>query len=234
MFQIDLIRFIAGCIILGYACYTDIKTRMVQNTLWIIAVIIGAALIIIQYISGEPCNWFQLLFIPVIVAIVYVLYYIGLLFGGADAKAIMSLSILVPFWPTLYDFPLHPSVMPFTWTIFSNSIVMFTLIPPAFLIYNIIKGEVELPFALFGYKMDTETAKKKFVWPLEKIDSRGKRLVMVPEDFDCTKHIEELERFGLKRIWVTPKIPFMVPLLVGFIISFIYGDIVFSLLDRII
>lgn len=234
MLQLDLVRLIAGCVILGYACYTDIKTRMVKNTLWIITIFIGVVLLIIQYMVGELHNWYQLLFIPVIVVIVYALYYIGLLFGGADAKAIMSLSVLIPFWPDIYGLPVYPSIMPFVWTVFSNSIIVFILFPPAFLIYNALKREVELPFALFGYRMDTETAKKKFVWPLEKVDGGKKRLVLVPEDFDCTEHIEELEKLGFKRIWVTPKVPFMVPLLAGLIISFTYGDIVFSILNRII
>ena len=150
MLQLDLIRLIAGCVILGYACYTDIKTRMVKNTLWIITIFIGVVLLIIQYMVGELHNWYQLLFIPVIVVIVYALYYIGLLFGGADAKAIMSLSVLIPFWPDIYGLPVYPSIMPFVWTVFPNSIIVFILFPPAFLIYNALKREVELPFALFG------------------------------------------------------------------------------------
>ena len=234
MLYLDVIRLVAGCIILGYACYTDIKTRMVENTLWIMTLSLGIALLIVQYLIGELRDWYQLLFIPVIVVVVYVLYYIGLLFGGADAKAIMSLSVLIPFWPDIQGLPLHPSIMPFVWTVFSNSIIVFILFPPAFLIYNALRREVELPFALFGYKMDTETAKKKFVWPLEKVDGGRKRLVLVPEDFDCTEHIEELEKLGFRRIWVTPKVPFMVPLLAGLIISFTYGDIIFSILNRII
>jgi len=231
---LDIIRLVVGTIILGYACYTDLKTRMAPNILWIIMGGVGAILLIIQYLTGNIQNPLYLLFIPLIIAIVYVFFYVGLIFGGADAKAIMSLAILNPFWPSLFDYPQHPSVMPFSWVIFSNSIIIFLLIPPSLLVYNAIKREVEFPFALIGYKMDIEEAKKKFVWPLEKIVDGKRKLVIMPEDFDTSEHIRELEKQGLKRIWVTPKIPFMVPLLIGFIVAYFYGDILFSLISSII
>ena len=82
--------------------------------------------------------------------------------------------------------------------------------------------------------MDAEEAKKKFVWPLEKIVNGKRKLVFMPEDFDATEHIDELEKAGMKKIWVTPKVPFMIPLLVGFIVAFIYGDILFVIVDLII
>ena len=228
---LDIIRLVVGTIILGYACYTDLKTRMAPNILWIIMGGVGVILLIIQYLTGNIQNPLYLLFIPLIIAIVYIFFYIGLIFGGADAKAIMSLAILSPFWPSIFDYPQHPSVMPFSWAIFSNSIIIFLLIPPSLLIYNAIKREIELPFALIGYKMDIEKAKKKFVWPLEKIVDGKRKLVIMPEDFDTSEHLEELEKQGLKRIWVTPKIPFMVPLLIGFVAAYLYGDILFTIID---
>ena len=231
---LDIIRLAVGTIILGYACYTDLKTRTAPNILWIIMGSTGAALLIIQFITGNIQNLLYLAFIPIIMIVVYILFYIGLIFGGADAKAIMSLAILCPFWPSLFNFPQHPSMMPFPWTIFSNSIVIFLLIPPSFLLYNIIKREVELPFALLGYKMDIEEARKRFVWPLEKIVDGKRKLVIMPEDFDTSEHLKELEEHGLKRIWVTPKVPFMIPLLIGFVLAYTYGDILFSIVDYLI
>ncbi|HEC86618.1 MAG TPA: hypothetical protein ENI49_01945, partial [Thermoplasmatales archaeon] len=167
--MLDIARFIAGVAILGYASYTDIKTRMASNALWIIMGLLGAVLLVIQYFTVGIENPIQLLFIPILIVIVYVLFYIGIIFGGADAKAIMALTILTPLWPDISDFPIHPSLMPFTWSIFSNAIILFLFIPPTFLIFNALKRDVELPFALLGYRIDAEEAKKKFVWPLEKI-----------------------------------------------------------------
>jgi len=231
---LDIARFIAGVAILGYASYTDIKTRMASNVLWISMAVLGTVLLAVQYFTVGIENPIQLLFIPILIVIVYVLFYIGIIFGGADAKAIMALTILTPLWPDISDFPIHPSLMPFTWSIFSNAIILFLFIPPTFLIFNALKRDVELPFALLGYRMDAEEAKKKFVWPLEKIVNGKRKLVFMPEDFDATEHVDELEKAGMKKIWVTPKVPFMIPLLVGFIVAFIYGDILFVIVDLII
>ncbi|HDO19556.1 MAG TPA: A24 family peptidase [Thermoplasmatales archaeon] len=231
MLEIDLLRLIIGATVLGYACYTDLKTRMAPNILWIIMGGAGVILLIVQYLTGNIQNWIYLVFIPIIIGLVYVLFYVGLIFGGADAKAIMALAILNPFWPSVFNFPLHTSLMPFSWTIFSNSIIIFLLMPPSFLVYNALKREVELPYALIGYKMDIEEAKKKFVWPLEKIVDGKRKMVFMPEDFDTSEHLRELENAGLKRIWVTPKVPFMIPLLIGYIVAYTYGDIIFSLIN---
>jgi len=47
----------------------------------------------------------------------------------------------------------------------------------------------------------------------------------MPKDFDADEEYNELEKYGLKEMWVTPKVPFMLPLLAGFIFSFFVGDI---------
>ncbi|MCD6467725.1 MAG: prepilin peptidase [Thermoplasmata archaeon] len=231
---LDVVRLVVGVGILGYASYTDIKTRMASNTLWIVMGSVGAALLVVQYFTVGIDNLLSLVFIPILIGAVYVLFYVGLIFGGADAKAIMALSILTPLWPHLHGFPLHPSVMPFAWSIFSNAIVLFLIIPPMFLVYNAIKRDVEFPYALIGYRMDVEEAKKKFVWPLEKIVDGKRKLMFMPEEFDAVEHIEELEKTGRKKIWVTPKIPFMIPLLMGFVFAFFFGDILFAIVSFLI
>jgi prepilin signal peptidase PulO-like enzyme (type II secretory pathway) len=44
----------------------------------------------------------------------------------------------------------------------------------------------------------------------------------------------KFEKKGIKNIWVTPKIPFMIPLLIGFILSFFVGDILFLIMSIIL
>ncbi|MDH7517985.1 MAG: A24 family peptidase C-terminal domain-containing protein, partial [Candidatus Thermoplasmatota archaeon] len=76
--------------------------------------------------------------------------------------------------------------------------------------------------------------KEKFVWPLEKLVDGKRKFMYMPKDFDVDEELEEFENHGIKEIWVTPKIPFMIPLLAGFICSFIFGDILFYLINSII
>lgn len=76
-------------------------------------------------------------------------------------------------------------------------------------------------------------ARKKYVWPLEKIVDGKRKFVYMPKNFDSDKEYDELEKNGITEIWITPKIPFMIPLLVGFICAFILGDLLFYIISNI-
>ena len=169
--------------------------------------------------------------LTIMIALMYVLFRLRLIFGGADAKAIMTLAILVPLEPAIMDFPLWNSLMPFSWVVFSNSVVLFLLIPLGLLIFNIARRNIEFPYCFLGYRMSVEKAKKRFVWPLEKIKDGKRKFIYIPKDFNVEEELEEFEKNSITEIWVTPKIPFMIPLLAGFVCSFILGDILFHLVS---
>jgi len=152
-----------------------------------------------------------------------------LLFGGADAKALMALAILVPIQPLLWDLPLWPSFLPGSWSIFANATILFLFIPISLLIINIGKGNLRFPHCFLGYVISVEKAKQTFVWPMEKIKDGKRKLLYMPKNFDVDKELAEFEKFGIKEIWVTPKIPFMIPLLAGFLAAFFLGDILLQI-----
>jgi len=234
MWVLEGIRLILGTIILLYASYTDIKTRRASNVLWIIMGGVGIVLIIIQYLQGGFPNLWYLLFIPIIIILMYALFQMRLIFGGADAKAMMALALLVPVMPTLNSFPLWPSFMPWSWVIFANSVILFLAIPISLFVYNAAKRDLSMPYAFLGYKMTVEDAKQKFVWPLEKFVDGKRKFSRIPEDFDETTFLKAFEDAGITEIWVTPKIPFMVPLLAGFLTAFFLGDIISALMQAVL
>jgi preflagellin peptidase FlaK len=82
---------------------------------------------------------------------------------------------------------------------------------------------------LLGYIIPIEKAKQTFVWPMEKIKDGKRKLVYMPKNFNVEEELAEFEKLGIKEIWVTPKIPFMIPLLVGFLAAFILGDILLQI-----
>jgi len=96
---IDISRLIVGSLVLIYASYTDIKTRKASNNLWIIMGSFGVILLIIQYLIIGINNIFYIIFIPIMIGFMYILFQFRLIFGGADAKAIMALAILAPLGP---------------------------------------------------------------------------------------------------------------------------------------
>jgi preflagellin peptidase FlaK len=224
---IDLSRFIVGFIILLYASYTDIKTRRASNMLWLLMGAIGGILIIIQFFTIGFNNIIHLIFIPIMAGLAYILFQLRLLFGGADAKAIIALAILVPIEPSIFGFPLLSSIMPFSWIIFSNSIILFLLLPISLLIYNLYNKNFDFPYCFLGYKMNIQKAKRRYVWPLEKIVDGKRKFSYMPKNFESNDEWKIFENRNIDEIWVTPKVPFMIPLLFGFISSFILGDILF-------
>jgi len=226
---LSLSRLIIGLIILGYASYTDIKTRKASNKLWIIMIIFGCFFIIIQYYIIGYDNLFYLLFIPIMIGFMFVLFQLRIIFGGADAKAIMAISVLTPLEPSIMSLPIINSILPFSWVIFSNSLILFLLLPLGLFIYNLLKKNIRFPYCFLGYILSIKTAKKKFVWPLEKIINGKRKFSYIPKDLNAKDEWDKFLDYGINEIWVTPKIPFMIPLMAGFISSFILGDILLFL-----
>ena len=74
-------------------------------------------------------------------------------------------------------------------------------------------------------------ARKKFIWPLEKFVKGKRKFAYFPKDFDADDEFDKFEKKGITEIWVTPKVPFMIPLLIGFIFAFIFGDILYYLIN---
>jgi preflagellin peptidase FlaK len=229
---LNIIRFATGIIILFYASYTDIKIRQASNKLWLIMGSIAIILLIVQNFTVGFENYFYLIFIPVMIGLVYLLFQLRIIFGGADAKALMAIAILAPFEPSIAEFPIiKGAFMPFSWTIFQNSLIIFLFIPISLFILNIIKRNVKIPNAFLGYKMNIKIARKKFVWPLEKIIDGELKFSYRPKKFDSKEEYDLFEKKGIKEVWVTPMVPFMIPMLIGYIISFIFGDVLFLIMN---
>lgn len=248
---LDLTRLIVGIGILGYASYTDIKTRRASNMLWLIMGVIGFILLVFQmyiYMNHDPDMFdlmkLYLIFIPFMIGLVYVLFQLRLIFGGADAKALMALALLLPFpvlnWVPLSDtsLPLFEGTannLPYCWGVFINALFLFLFIPIALLLYNIFKKNIAFPHVFLGYKLSIEKAKEDFVWPMEQIDEDGKKqFIYMPKEYEIDEELEKFVKNGYKEIWVTPKIPFMIPLLIGYITVFIFGSFLAYLMELII
>ena len=224
MMNVDPVRFVVGMAILAYASYTDLKRREAENVLWLIMG--GAGVLLLAY-SQYPLEEIaiSLLFtIPLAVVLVFV----GM--GGADAKALLAIAVLTPLTPHMnlgLDLPLWtaPLELPFPLIVFINTLLLFVTIPLAFLVLNIVRREVELPAALLGFKMPAQNIGTSFVWPMEKV-IEGKRVKTVLPQKEIDPAV-----FGDAVIWVTPKVPFLIPLTAGYAVSFIFGDALYRIIS---
>ncbi len=183
---------------------------------------------------GHDIFFWSLLAIPIMMVIVFILYYFAILYGGADAKAVLVLAILVPFYPHIngitrsglspQQVPLMQILFPFTFIILLNASLIMLFALPFYLMINLKNKDMGFPQMLFGYKMNVDDVPHSFVWPMERYDESGERSIkLFPRD-DSEDVLTTLRNRGIKRVWVTPKIPFIVPICIGFVVSFLIGN----------
>jgi preflagellin peptidase FlaK len=290
---INVARIIFGLAFLGYASYTDIKTRRVKNEVWIVMAVGGGILLLLQlflekraweyYLIVLPVAvllgfmffdhrplfdsknrslnfklimaifigaiaffyqfsvligdiyYYQLLTIPVLIVFFYVLYQARVLHGGADAKGLMAIAILVPFYPNFFDFPvleyanartgeIMELFFPFAFLVLMNAVFFVIWVFVVLLVYNSAKRDFGFPEMLLGYRMSIDEVEKKHVWSMERIVEEERVMVLFPKKND-SESLQKLKELGVKRIWVTPKIPFIVALAAGFVLSAFIGNI---------
>jgi preflagellin peptidase FlaK len=207
-------------------------TRAKLTTFGKYALALGSILALAYQYGGD--EYFQhLLAIPIIMLFVVVMYMLDIVRGGADAKALISLSILFPFYPAFGSLPfLHgetsaaETLLPFSFSILVNAAIIVALTPLVFLARNLSRKEFAFPLGLLGYKLDTAEIAKKHVWLMESImDGKLVTHVRPRKQEDQKADIELLASSGYKRVWVTPKIPFILPMLVSLILTTVVGNI---------
>ncbi len=202
-----------------------------------IALYVGSFAIIAFLLSrfwNDGYMW-QLLVIPILFVLIFFLYQFNIIKGGADAKALMAIALLIPQYPMLGPFPLiHVTVettqyiMPFAILVLFNAALLTLVVPVVMFVYNLFKRDLKFPAMFFGYMMELPKARKKFVWPMEYIkDGALKMSVFVRSDDSTEEQINQLEAAGKTRIWVTPKIPFLISITVSLLFSTIVGNIIF-------
>lgn len=233
---LDLARLFVGSTLLAFSAWTDLAWRRAPNVLWVVMAGVGIALLAIQAAlewDVMRAQWMYLAIVPVFAAFVWVCYQVGLIAGGADAKALMALGVLLPF-PLVFGagLPLSQSPMPGAFAVLGNGLLAFILVPIAMAVWNVAHGDLRFPALFLGYRADVSHLGSSHVWPMERVEEDGRvRLVLFPSRSERSVE-EEREAFakaGLARIWVTPKLPFLIPLFVGFVAAFLVGDGLFLL-----
>lgn len=239
---LDLLRLLVGTTLLSFAAYTDWKWRRAPNALWLLMAGAGLALLAAE-IALDPGilteRWPYLVFVPAFAALVYALWWLGLVAGGADAKALMALGLLAPLPLALAEgVPLLPSPVPGAFAVLSNSLLLFLAIPLAFLVWNAARGDLRFPHLFLGVKRRAADVQRGHAWPMEMVDAEGKRTTRLFASRMSGQEIEEaferVQALGDERVWVSPKIPFMIPLLGGFVLAFLVGDVLQAILRALL
>ena len=224
-----LSRIAAALFMLIYGSYSDLKFREISDKLWIVFAGIGMLLNTLHFLlyGFESLNPILTIVSFTVTAVIAVVLYMIRFYGGADAKAIIVLGIILP----LYTSP-H-MIHPFTpLTILANGFLATLVLPLGYLTFNllrIIRGE-----KIF-YGLEDESTWKKFVASLlgyrTRQESEGKFLMSLESEIDGRRSFqlgvlrEDIEFTSKVDTWVTPGIPLVAYITIGFLLTLYPGDI---------
>jgi hypothetical protein len=250
---------VIGCLV--YSAIVDLIKREVSDIPWIIMAIEGIITTIVIIIVANNSIFYTRRQVGILVAINlfvglvmgYLLYYTGIM-GGADAKALMALSINSSVYPFLIGvtqleiYRFMPSVFN---TFFNWLLTMVVIYPLPLLAYNTYlktKGAKlfedtngnfasKLLMMISGYLISTEKAKNRndIVYS-ETFDEKEEQWEIkhfiqvqeIEEEDEFKKEVEEkIEETGREKIWVKVLPPGIVFLLIGYIINIVAGNILF-------
>ncbi|MFP3984947.1 MAG: A24 family peptidase C-terminal domain-containing protein [Candidatus Bathyarchaeia archaeon] len=211
-------RVILSLVFLGYASWSDFKTREVSNNVWIVFAPAAFLLTFTQFLFFPPMvDTFQSMIsygISFAVTSVFsiVLFYVGA-FGGADAKALMCIALAFPL-PLGFFEPLSRFVSPiFPITVFSNGVVLAAFTAFYAVLRNLswkqrtgqklFEGHENERFVrkalalLCGYKVTLSNLKDSFLFPLEDFQTTPQgetmnHLLLFPKDEDREEIVERL------------------------------------------
>jgi preflagellin peptidase FlaK len=242
-------RIAVAAAMLILASYFDLKSREIDDRLWEGFAFIGVALYVYEFFTaGIIYDW--LLTVVVVGAtagFAFLLYRLGF-YGGADALALISLSIILPLYsPSIYALPTYRNPVfvlfyPVTAVmVLANAAVCVMVFPITLFFRNLLQlfrgkriftgFEVEprwkkAAVMFLGYRMK-ETGEGGFHLPLEKV-VEGKRMF----DFRMFKEDDEFLRGN--DVWGTPGIPFLLFMTFGFIAMLLLGDILTFLMESLL
>jgi preflagellin peptidase FlaK len=143
----------------GYAAYRDIRTRRVDGRLWAPLVAIGVVALLLDFsrvgitsFSGERLLVRTGVSLGLVGSLGYLFWRLGA-FGGADAKAIMTLSLCFPVYPSYTLGALGTLPVPanratlgvFSLTILTNTVLAGLAYPLVLAAGNAVRGRVALP-----------------------------------------------------------------------------------------
>jgi hypothetical protein len=241
-YMFDLLRVALSVVMFGYVAYKDVKTREVNDLVWIIFGVAGLGINAFEVYMGALD--LGLLLVAVGFSVLFALAggYTGL-FGEADLLALIVITMLNPtapialFKPMLYT----PILIPLT--VITNSAILSVSGIIIILIYNIRTPKENALFEgysganslkkiillMTGMRKDLEKVRgPPFEYPLEAVNGEGVITLLLKPDFsddaNASNTFTLLRSMGRSRVWVAYSLPFLLMLALGYVSSIIFGD----------
>ncbi len=222
-------------VVVGMAKYSDVE---------ILDIVLGN-------LTGMAGLYWSTLFGLAIIFVIDMAWRLRLIHGGADAKALMWVAILIPDWstmPVMTDYEseivlqLPPAISLLMWGGLS-----FLLIPIILMGKNIVVGNVKSlsDIRMFWHStvMSIDKVKDSHVWLLTSViempsgelkpyhKTRAPR--RTPSDEQLAEQIEQLRFHDINEVWVSYKLPLLVFLFPAILPMALLGDITPIVIDMV-
>lgn len=245
----QFVRISLTLIMLVYASLRDMREREVPDITWLFFGLTGFIIDLYEIYTGDisPLGLgFTLL------ASTALSFFIGYLrlFGGADFKALVALSLLQPYPPGMFKPLLGMTSEVYPLTVLSNSSILgassalfqaFRNLYAAYRGSRLFEGLGHEPswrklmVLISGSKMNLNSVRgPPFHYPLEALENGVRRLLspLRMDDGEALRILDEFRRSGASELWVSNTLPFIVFITLGYLTSLFLGDIALSLLFR--
>ena len=181
--------------------------------------------------------WLQTILVIPIMFFIKMAWKLRLLHGGADAKALLLVAVLIPSWIT-FD-PVNGSTfVPPVFALLVWGGLGFFLLPISLIIHNIVDGNVktfdDITMIWHATRMPLDEITDNFVWLLEEvvISPDGEPNIVsslqppkkTPSLQQLNVKIEELRLMGAEDAWVTKKYPLLSYIFPGTFLLLFFGD----------
>lgn len=219
---------------LAIASILDLKNREIPDKVWAIFGGLGVVIMILELNDSSSSfrqaglNFFDIQYalgMAIMSVIGYTSYKTGL-FGGADPKALIVIAAVLPTFDSV--FKLHDFA---ALIVLSNALI----VSMSGVVFNVVKNTISMTRGIPIFEGVSETGMKKalafavgfysnssgrFLFAMEERDDKGsKRFRFNPAGYD------EFETETSNR-WVTPALPFILYIGIGFAIMFFLGDLI--------
>ena len=99
------------------------------------------------------------------------------------------------------------------------------------MVYCLIRNRGSFyPGSSHGYMMPVRDVRGAFVWPSEDIRDGVRTRCQIPDDDEVEGICQKFEEAGEDEIYVTPMVPFILPMAVSLILVLLVGDPLLSVL----
>lgn len=228
------------------------KTILVETYISWLLTAIPSSVLIFSYITGYVNIISVIALLSFAFCIFLELISVLHLWGGADSTAMKIISSTVPVFPVMPLWGYPDVTFFFPMSVMLNAVILNLFVPLGLFIYNVAKkNRAPLKYMFVGYPVPGKEIMDHFGFIIEEFEEDGDglnrkflkfgssigRMVsgkrrMYTQDFrnNPDEYREELELYKKAgHVWISFGVPFILPILAGFLFTFFIGDI-FSLL----